>query len=73
MPGSFKAKLTDCALDMKTIKGDKGTYLFLKAGKSYHVFVEIDAKEAAIDCGAAEGKNTQISCKEVWKRLTSNP
>jgi len=66
MRGTFKAKLTDCALEMKTIRGDKGTYLFLKAGKSYHVFVEVDAKEAAIDWGAAEGQNTRQSCKEVW-------
>jgi len=70
MPRTFKAKLADCALDMKTIKGEKATYLFLKAGKSYHVFVEVESKEAAEDCGAERraGRSARQMCGEIWNR-----
>lgn len=60
-------------LEMKTIKGEQGTYLFFRAKNgSYHTFVEVAAKDAARDCGAedqaANGKtkNTRQMCREIW-------
>jgi hypothetical protein len=67
-------KRTGLGLEMKTIEGKKTTYLFLRKGKEYHVFAEVEAKGAARDCGATkvrskdEKKNTREMCKEVWER-----
>ena len=67
----IKTKKSGFGLDVKTIQGKKGTYIFFreKSG-SYHTFLEVAAKEAARDCGAKEehGTNTRQMCKEVWDR-----
>lgn len=56
-------------LEVKTIEGGKGTYLFFRAKNGgYHTFLEVAAKDAARDCGATEGGNTRRMCKEVWER-----
>ena len=64
---TFTAKRKGMGLQMKTVAGDSATYLFLKtpAGK-FHVLVEVEAKEAACDCGATSQSDTQSMCKEVW-------
>lgn len=62
-------------LQIKTIEGESGTYIFMKTpGGSYHTFLEVEAKQAARDCGASEKrsgddrKNTRQMCKEVWDK-----
>ena len=56
-------------LEMRTRKGQSGcTYLILKTGKgSYHVFAEVEAKEAAIDCGASPIGNTRSQWRALWE------
>lgn len=56
------------ALGFKTIKGKKLAYLWIKAGKSYHAFIETAAKTAAQDCGAKGTGDTRKLCQEVWDR-----
>ena len=54
-------------LEIKTVSGSKGTYLFFRAKNgSYHTFLEVAAKDAARDCGAGIEGNTRQMCKEVW-------
>ena len=56
-------------LDVKTIKGSKGTYLFFhEKDGAYHTFLEVAAKDAARDCGATTEGNTRRMCKEVWDK-----
>lgn len=53
-------------LQMKTVKGKEGTYLFFKSHDgAYHAFIEVAAKDAAKDCGAKGDKNTRQLCKEI--------
>jgi hypothetical protein len=54
-------------LQMKTFTGRSGkSYLVFRTLKgSYHTFVEIDAKKAAVDCGG-KGPNTRAVWKSVW-------
>ncbi len=53
-------------LQMKTVNGQKGTYLFFKTPNgSYHTFLEVAAKDAAKDCGATGNGNTRQLCKEI--------
>lgn len=64
-------KRSGFGLEMKTIKGANGTYLFFRAKNGgYHTFLEVAAKDAARDCGAADDgkKNTRQMCKEAWDR-----
>jgi hypothetical protein len=63
------AKRKGSGLEMMTIEGDSGTtYLVLRTGKgSYHVFAEVEAKEAAIDCGNSKDANTRARWKELWQ------
>ena len=62
-------------LQIKTIQGKLGTYIFMKTrGGSYHTFLEVEAKKAARDCGASkkpsgdDSRNTRQMCKEVWDK-----
>ena len=51
-------------LQMKTVEGRNGKYLFLKTPNgSYHAFLEVAAKEAIRDCGATGEGNTRKLCK----------
>lgn len=53
-------------LQIKTLNGEKGTYLFFKTPNgSYHAFLEVAAKDAAKDCGAKGDGNTRQLCKEI--------
>jgi hypothetical protein len=56
-------------LEMRTFKGDDGrTYLVFRTARgAYHVFTEVEAKEAAGQCGATkEGKMNQM-WDAVWQ------
>ena len=65
---TFKTKRRGLGLDVKTIQGEKNTYIFFRTKSgSYHVFTEVEAKEAARDCGAKKESDAQTMCKDVWK------
>jgi hypothetical protein len=55
-------------MEMRTFAGRSGaTYLVFKTGPaSYHVFAEVEAKEAARDCGVEEGSNTRTEWGKLW-------
>ena len=62
-------KRSGFGLEIKTISGKSGTYLFFRAKNGgYHTFLEVAAKDAARDCGAKVAGNTRQMCKEVWDR-----
>ena len=56
------------ALPLRTFLGKDGhTYLvFRTADNSFHAFVEVEAKEAARQCGATKGSNTRRMWESVW-------
>jgi hypothetical protein len=60
-------KRSGLGLDMKTFVGESGkTYLvFRSTSGSYHVYAEVEAKDAAEDCGG-KGANTRTKWKSVW-------
>jgi len=55
-------------LETKTFVGNSGaTYLVLRSGSgSFHVLAEVEAAEAARDCGAQEGRNMRSAWKALW-------
>lgn len=62
-------KRSGFGLELKTIKGKKGTYIFFRAKNGgYHTFLEVVAKDAARDCGAKSEGNTRQMRKEVWDK-----
>jgi hypothetical protein len=66
----LKAKRSGSALPVRTFVGRSGkTYVVLKTGRSYHVFMEVIARSAADDCGATgTASNTQRAWHEVWTK-----
>jgi hypothetical protein len=63
---THKAKRRGFGLGMEVHTSKSGeTYLLLQKGKSVHVFVEIEAKDAARDCGA-EGIGTPL---RLWEQV----
>jgi hypothetical protein len=65
----LKRKKKGLGLEAKTFKGKDGSsYLvFRSLDGSYHAFVEVEAKEAARECGATEGPNTRKMCERLWE------
>jgi hypothetical protein len=63
----LKGKKRGFSLETKTFEGKKGEmYLvFRTLDGSYHAFAEVEAKQAARECGAMEGPNT----RKMWQRL----
>jgi hypothetical protein len=70
--GVPRARLTPkrrgVGLESKMFVGNSGTtYLvFRSTSGSYHVLTEVEAKEAARDCGAQVGHNTRSEWKTLW-------
>lgn len=66
---TVKKKREGLGLEMKTFEGEDGnTYLvFHTSSGSFHVFMEVEAKEAARQCGAMEEKNTRGMWIDIWK------
>ena len=53
-------------LQIVTMEGSKGKYLFFKTPNgSYHAFLEVAAKDAIRDCGATGRGNTRQLCKSI--------
>lgn len=66
---ALKRKRSGIGLDMRTFRGQEGRYLvFRTPAGSFHVFKEVEAKEAARDCGAKVEANTRDMWKQVWER-----
>jgi hypothetical protein len=62
-------KKSGVGLDMRTFRGQEGRYLvFRTPAGSFHVFKEVEAKEAARNCGAKVEANTREMWKQVWDK-----
>jgi hypothetical protein len=70
MEPTLKRKKHGVNLEMRTFEGNDGvTYLvFRSTGGSYHVFAEVQAKEAARRCGATKGSTPRTLWGELWSR-----
>lgn len=64
-----KGKRRGFEIDLKSFTGrDRRSYLVFRAPSgSYHAFVEVEAKEAARQCGATREGNTRQMWGDVWK------
>ena len=65
----LKDKREGMALAFKTFIATDGTrYLVFKSLEgSFHVFAEVEAKQAARDCGSAELANTRQMWESLWE------
>jgi len=63
-----KPKRRDKALEIRTFTGTAGeSYLvFRTTGGSFHTFVEVEAKEAARQCGGPAKGNTRRMWQSIW-------
>jgi len=64
---THRAKRQGLGLEFRSFPGKSGkNYLVFRTTKdSFHVFVETEAKDAALDCGAETG-NTRKRWKMLW-------
>ena len=63
-----KPKKHGFGLELKTFQGKDGeSYLVLRTKDgAYHVFLEVEAKQAARDCGGSKEGNTRQMWGELW-------
>ena len=63
-----KPKRKDMALEIRTYSGKDGqSYLvFRTIDGGFHTFVEVEAKEAARQCGAQQTGNTRRMWRTIW-------
>jgi hypothetical protein len=69
----FTGKKSGFEIGMRTVVGKSGaTYLVFRerARDVFHVFVEVEAREAATDCGAG---NDERNVQAVWSDLWDPP
>jgi hypothetical protein len=66
---AIKGKKRGIGLEMRTFPGKRGrSYLVFRTGRgAYHVFLEVEAKEAARECGAIKEGTTHQMWDEVWR------
>ncbi len=65
----IKPKKSGSGLEIRTFKGKDGTYIVYRTPRgSFHVFIEVDAKNAAIDCGASGDPKT-INTRKMWQEI----
>jgi hypothetical protein len=66
----FKEKREGTDLAFKTFTGSDGTrYLVFRSLEgSFHVFAEVEAKQAARECGAEELANTRQMWESLWSK-----
>jgi hypothetical protein len=66
----LKDKREGSELLFKTFVGSDGTrYLVFRSLEgSFHVFAEVEAKQAARECGAAELANTRQMWESLWEK-----
>jgi hypothetical protein len=66
---ALKPKKVGTELSFRSFEGKNGRYIAFRTGKSsFHVFSEVEAKDAARDCGAPELVNTREMWKSLWKK-----
>jgi hypothetical protein len=65
---AVKKKKKGLGLEMRTFSGKDGnSYLvFHTSGGAFHVFMEVEAKEAARQCGSTRELNTRQMCETLW-------
>ena len=68
MKKKLKPKKAGYGLEVRTFEGDSGrSYMvFRTPNGSFHVFAEIEAKQAARDCGVRSG-NTRQRWEQLWR------
>jgi hypothetical protein len=59
-------KRRDAAVEMRTFKGKERTYLVMKIKSAYHVFTEVEAKNAARDCDPTFKRG---NTRRIWNKL----
>ena len=66
---ALKPKKSGFGLDVRSFTGKDGrSYLVFRTTKgSFHVFGEVEAKEAARQSGATVEKNTRAMWQSIWK------
>lgn len=66
---AIKQKRLGFALDIRSFRGrDGNTYIVFRTPTgSYHAFMEVQAKEAARQCGASIEGNTRQMWSSIWK------
>lgn len=66
---AVKVKKRGLGLEMRTFGGTGGrSYLVFRTARgAYHVFLEVEAKEAARECGATREGTTHQMWDQVWK------
>ena len=64
----LKDKREGTVLAFKTFLGSDGTgcLVFRSLDGSFHVFTEVEAKQAAWECGVAELANTRQMWETLW-------
>jgi len=64
----LKEKRQGSGLGMKIFTGKDGnSYLVFRTLEgSYHAFIEVEAKQAARECGATQERNTRQMWEEIW-------
>ena len=64
----LKDKRDNTSLAFKTFVSAEGTrfLVFRSLEGSFHVFAEVEAKQAARECGAAELANTRQMWESLW-------
>ncbi len=64
-----KPKRRGYALETKTFTGQEGRSYIVHRTRdgSFHVFMEVDAKQAAEDCGGPRRGNTRSRWETLWK------
>lgn len=68
----LKEKMVGKELGLKVFEGRDGNrYLVFKTlDGSYHAFVEVEAKQAARECGAIDG--AEVNTRIMWESLWNN-
>lgn len=67
---TLKRKKAGLGLEMKTFAGENGdNYLVFRTNKgSFHVFKEVEAKQASRECGCKVEGNTRQMWGSLWAR-----
>ncbi len=65
---ALKPKRSGLGLGLRSFTGKDGkTYLVFRTNRgAFHVFGEVEAKEAARQCGASVEKHTSAMWKALW-------
>lgn len=63
-----KQKRKGFGLEVKSFQGQDGrSYLIFRTPRgAYHAFVEVEAKQAARECGVKVEKNTRAMWRAIW-------